>query len=203
MVLCVTGPMAAGKNFVSSLLEKQTVGGKGFVSIDADVVGHKAVENASKKIKEAFGKLAEERGIPLVDENGKIIRRNLGALIFGNRELVARQESIVYPEISSVIDQFIEENKDNNVIVNATVLYKVPAINKMDAIVFVDCPRIVRFFRAKKRDKMKARQILARFRSQRGLFSAYRASGIKMYKISNFGTKNSLIKKIRLLITNC
>ena len=39
MVLCVTGPMAAGKNAATSILESM-----GFASIDADLIGHDAVE---------------------------------------------------------------------------------------------------------------------------------------------------------------
>ncbi|MDO4506514.1 MAG: dephospho-CoA kinase [Spirochaetales bacterium] len=203
MVICVTGPMAAGKNFVSSLLEKQFAGGKPFVSIDADVVGHRAVENSRDKIIETFGELARQKGIRLADEKGSIIRRNLGALIFGNEGLVAKQEAIVYPEITSMINHFIEENSEKNVIVNATVLYKVPVIKRMDAIFYVDCPWIVRLFRAKKRDGMKFRLILARFKSQRGLYSAYKATGVKIFRIFNFGTEKALLKKIKNLITKC
>ena len=53
MVLCVTGPMAAGKNATSSILEKM-----GFVSIDADLIGHDAVEICKEKILEEFSSLA-------------------------------------------------------------------------------------------------------------------------------------------------
>ena len=137
MVICVTGPMAAGKNYVSSLIEQMSVDGKMFVSIDADIAGHDAVDGSALKIMETFGDLAEKKGIPLADENGKIIRRNLGALIFGNPELVSKQESIVYPKITSTIEKFIEENSGKNVIVNATVLFKIPLVKKMDAIIYV------------------------------------------------------------------
>lgn len=181
MILCVTGPMAAGKNYVTALLEK-----KGFVSIDADVVGHKAVEECREKILETFGSIAEEKKISLTDENGNIIRRNLGALIFGNAELVAKQEQIVYPYITKTIETFIEEHKNQNVIVNATVLYKIPLVKKMDKILYVDVPAIVRFFRARKRDKMKMRQILARFKSQKKLLKCYKETGIPVVKVRNW-----------------
>lgn len=187
MVLCVTGPMAAGKNFVTSLLEQ-----KGFVSIDADLVGHRAVEECKEKILETFGQLAKEKNIQLADENGSIIRRNLGALIFGDSELVAKQEQIVYPYITKKLEEFIEENKNKNVIVNATVLYKIPLVKKMDRILYVDAPGIVRYFRARKRDGMKTCQIFARFKSQKGLFKSYRKTGVPVIKVRNF--LNSLKK---------
>lgn len=203
MFICVTGPMAAGKNFVSSIIEGQIVNGKTFASIDADIAGHKAVENSAQKIAETFGELAAAKGIQLTDSSGKIIRRNLGALIFGNSELVARQESIVYPEITSIIEKFMAENVDRNVIVNATVLYKIPLVKKMDLIVYVDCPALLRFFRARKRDGMKAGQILARFKSQRRLYSEYEKTGCRIVRICNWGSKKSLRKKIQFLLTNC
>lgn len=203
MVICVTGPMAAGKNYVSSLIEQMSVDGKMFVSIDADIAGHDAVDGSALKIMETFGDLAEKKGIPLADENGKIIRRNLGALIFGNPELVSKQESIVYPKITSTIEKFIEENSGKNVIVNATVLFKIPLVKKMDAIIYVDCPWFIRLWRARKRDGMKLSQILARFRSQKNLYASYLKTGVKVIRISNHGCRERLQKKVRIVITNC
>lgn len=203
MIICVTGPMAAGKNYVASIIEKQVINGRKFVSIDADIAGHIAVDNSAEKIIETFGALAKEKGIELADQNGKIIRRNLGKLIFGNRELVAMQESIVYPEITSIIESFIEENKDKNVIVNATVLYKIPLIKKMDAVIYVDCPWFIRLWRARKRDGMKVKNILARFKSQRGLYSLYKENSAKVYRIINAGSSKILQKKISLALSKC
>lgn len=203
MVICVTGPMAAGKNYVSSLIEQMSVDGKMFVSIDADIAGHDAVDGSALKIMETFGDLAGKKGIPLADENGKIIRRNLGALIFGNPELVSKQESIVYPKITSTIEKFIEENSGKNVIVNATVMFKIPLVKKMDAIIYVDCPWFIRLWRARKRDGMKLSQILARFRSQKNLYASYLETGVKVIRISNHGCRKRLQKKVRFVITNC
>lgn len=201
MVICVTGPMAAGKNHISSILEKMTLDGKSFVSIDADLVCHEAVDDSAEKIIEAFGELAKKSGIPIADETGKIIRRNLGALIFGKPELVAKQESIVYPQITNKIKNYIEENKNSNVIVNATVLYKIPLMKEMDAVLFVDCPLPMRFLRARKRDSMKVAQIMARFRSQGGLYSAYKKTGIPVVKIWNCGS-GDLQKKLLTIISS-
>lgn len=76
MVLCVTGPMAAGKNATSSILEKM-----GFVSIDADLIGHDAVEICKEKILEEFSSLAQKNKIQLLNPDGKINRKNLGIIM--------------------------------------------------------------------------------------------------------------------------
>ena len=197
MVLCVTGPMASGKNQVSSILEKM-----GFAAIDADVVGHSAVEAEKQKILEAFSEDAKKAGISLLDENGKIIRRNLGALIFGNPEMVKTQESIVYPYITSHLKSFVESNiaEGKNVVINATVLFKTDAMKFVDRILYVGCPSLKRFFRARKRDGMKTGQILARFRAQKNLYKNYEATGIKIMKVQNNGSIASLKKSLELLL---
>ena len=176
MVLCVTGPMAAGKNATSSILEKM-----GFVSIDADLIGHDAVEICKEKILEEFSSLAQKNKIQLLNPDGKINRKNLGQLLFKDEMLVKKQENIVFPYINSVLEKFIDENSKKNIVVNATVLYKVNAMKKIEKILFIDSPAIVRFFRAKKRDKMKSLLIIERFFSQRFLFSQYKKTGIEIF----------------------
>ena len=195
MVVCVTGPMATGKNAASSILESM-----GFVSIDADLIGHDAVEICKEKILEEFSSLAQKNKIQLLNSDGKINRKNLGRLVFKDEMLVKKQEDIVFPYINSVLEKFIDENSEKNIAVNATVLYKVNAMKKIDKILFIDSPALVRFLRAKKRDKMKSLQIVERFFSQRLLFSQYKKTGIEIFRIINCGNFSSLQKKIERVI---
>ena len=195
MVLCVTGPMAAGKNAASSILESM-----GFVSIDADLIGHDAVEICKEKILEEFSSLAQKNKIQLLNPDGKVNRKNLGRLVFKDKMLVKKQEDIVFPYINSVLEKFIDANSEKNIAVNATVLYKVNAMKKIDKILFIDSPAFVRFLRAKKRDKMKSLQIIERFFSQRFLFSQYKKTGIEIFRIRNCGNFSSLQKKIERVI---
>ncbi len=195
MVLCVTGPMAAGKNEASLILES-----KGFATLDADATGHTAVENAKEQIMKAFGSLAAQKGLNLLLDDGRINRRAVGQLIFGNKDLVAKQESIVYPEINRLFDEFLDANKDKDCVLNAAVLYKVPAIKKMDHILFVDAPFLCRLYRAHKRDHMKLSSILSRFNSQKGLFSKYKKSSADIKRVWNIGTREQLERKIDALL---
>jgi dephospho-CoA kinase len=196
MILCVTGQMAAGKNFVSSVLAE-----KGFACIDADLLGHEAVEKCAEKIFAEFGELAAEKKIQIAEDSAegkKILRKNLGALIFGNAELVSRQEKIVFPYINEKIENFIEENSraKKNAAVNATVLYKIPAMKKIDFVLYVDSFLWLRIFRAKKRDASKISEILRRFKSQKMLFKNYERTGIRVYRIFNSFGKKSVEKQI-------
>lgn len=195
MILCVTGPMAAGKNFVSDILCDM-----GFVSVDADLLAHDAVDLCSEKILETFSGLAKQKGIALADENGRILRRNLGALIFTDPSLVKMQEDIVFPKIGQMFEDFLASHEGEDVVVNATVLYKIPLIKRMDGVLYVDAPAIVRFFRAKKRDGLPAGQILDRFRQQKNLFIKYKFSHADTLKVWNTGSRKKIEKRIKKVL---
>ena len=196
MILCVTGPMAAGKNAASSILEK-----KGFACVDADLLVHQAVENAKEEILASFASLADEKSLPLLRENGHINRRNLGALIFQSPELIKKQEDIVYPILNGLFEDFMEENKGRNLVINATVLYKVPLVKKVDSVLFIDAPLLQRLFRAKKRDGMSLKLILQRFKAQRNLFAKYKKSVADTVRVGNTGSMKKLEWKIDKFLT--
>lgn len=169
MIIAVTGPMASGKNYICSQYEKD-----GWVSLDCDKVVHAAVSQCQNQIIETFGAEATRRGIELLNKDGSINRRALGAIVFSDPELLKKQENIVYPFVGKMVDQFISENTGRNIIINATVLYKTPDIlNKCEKIVFVKSNLIKRLIRARKRDKMAFSKIIDRFRSQKGLLKKY------------------------------
>ena len=192
MILCVTGPMAAGKNLAAAILEK-----KGFVSIDADTLAHEAVDSCRDTIIKEFSALAKEKGIQLEKSDGKIDRRALASIVFSDPALLKQQEDIVYPYITERINEFFKLNEGKDIVLHATVLYKIPELlNKMDKTLFIDAPKIIRFIRAKKRDELSARHILQRFRNQRNLFANYRALNADILRVWNIGSEKSLEKKI-------
>lgn len=162
--------MAAGKNFICAQFEKD-----GFASLDLDRTAHEAIFLCTPQILEAFGGEAERRGILLLNEDGSLNRRALGQIVFSSPELLAKQESIVYPKIIELTEQFIAKNSGKSVILNATVLFKTPELlSKCGKILFVKANFLKRLVRAKKRDKMPLSQILARFKSQKNLFAEYK-----------------------------
>ena len=199
MILCVTGPMAAGKNAAADVLARDF----GFACVDCDVLVHTAIENAKEKIFAAFENLAAEKGIFLKNNDGSVNRRELGKLIFSDSKLVAMQENIVYPETELLIEKFLEENRGKDIAINATVLYKIKAIQFCSAVIFVDCPKIIRLFRAKKRDGMKYSQICARFKAQKTLFLEYRQTCADIHRVWNFGTRKRLSEKIGAIVKKC
>ncbi len=197
-IICVTGPMAAGKNLASSILEK-----KGFLTIDADILVHTAIENSRTLILKTFTPLAAQKKINLLTLDNKINRRALGQLIFSSPELIKKQEDIVYPEVDRLIKKIIEENDKKDIAINATLLYKISSFKYIQSILYIDCPKIIRFLRARKRDLIKTKQILERFKAQKNLFAKYKKSNADTVRVWNIGSRKSLEKKIDAFISRC
>lgn len=204
-VIGLTGKMASGKNYVCSQLEQF-----GFVSVDCDVEVHKVLEEKKEKIINTFSDYAKEKNLSLTNEDGSLNRRNLGALLFQNPELLALHESIVYPALTKNITAIINtaragfssdagtsndespatdaslQNLHRGIIINATVLYKTPELlNKCDKLIFVQSNFVTRFFRARKRDKLALKQIKNRFLSQLHLLDRYKESGLEIITVRN------------------
>ncbi|MBP5451897.1 MAG: dephospho-CoA kinase [Treponema sp.] len=197
MILCVTGPMAAGKNLAAEIL-----GEKGFVGLDADTVAHDAVEECRDSILNEFSAEANKRKIQLEGQDKKIDRRALASIVFSDPSLLKRQEDIVYPYITRKIEGFIESNREKDKVLHATVLYKIPELlKKMDAVLYIDSPVIIRFLRARKRDGLSAANIIRRFRNQRNLFANYKALNADTVRVWNIGSRKSLEKKIKKFLS--
>ena len=189
--------MAAGKNLVAEILQE-----KGFVGLDADTVAHEAVEECRDAILNEFSEEAEKRKIQLEGQDKKIDRRALASIVFSDPSLLKRQEDIVYPFITERINEFLKSKDKKDMVLHATVLYKIPELlKKMDAVLYIDSPVIIRFLRARKRDGLSAGNIIRRFRNQRNLFANYKALNADILRVWNIGSRKSLEKKIEKFLS--
>lgn len=103
MVICVAGPIAAGKNFVCSILEE-----RGFFCLDADQEIHKIIGEKQAEILSRFSQIAASRGINLRAADGSLDRRALGKLLFKDSALLSEQEKILYPEFVARVQALID-----------------------------------------------------------------------------------------------
>lgn len=180
-LICITGPMAAGKNELSLMLEKF-----GWLHIDADVLAHFAIDNCKEEILATFAPYAKAKNINLLTEDGFINRKELGKLLFSNPELLQKQENIIYPYVRMTMRSIINDKIQPNIILNATLLYKFPEIlNMCDFIIYVKSGFFTRLFRAKKRDGLNYKQILLRFKAQKNLLNEYQKFNKEIIVIKN------------------
>ncbi len=89
--IALTGGISTGKSTVCNLFKLH-----GFLIIDADKIAHKLLDENSAKIAEMFG-------AQYVDTNGKVIRKELGKIIFSNEENKLRLEALLHPLIKEEI----------------------------------------------------------------------------------------------------
>ena len=89
MVVGLTGGIGSGKSTVSRILQR-----KGYPLIDLDKISHEVIEYP-----EVIEKLVKAFGEDILDENGKISRRKLGEVVFGNKEKLREINSIMHPVI--------------------------------------------------------------------------------------------------------
>lgn len=183
MIICVTGKMAAGKNYICSQMQKQ-----GWTSLDADIFCHDAIDSAKDKILDTFEPYAKQQNIKLQkDSDGSIDRRALGKLLFSMPSLLKIQESIVYTIVTEQFKNYISKHPDENIIINATVLFKTPELMALcEKIIFVTAPFFTRLKRARKRDNMPVSQILQRFYRQKDLLKNYKKTKIPIEIVKNY-----------------
>lgn len=156
----LTGMYCAGKNYIASLLEK-----KGLPVLDVDKLGHPVLESEKEKIFARFGD-------DLKKDDGSLDRRLLGKRVFGDPEKLTALEGIVHPPVNRITDEWIAAQKSPCVI-NAALLHKSSAFERLDRIILVTAPWLVRFSRARKRDNLSIREVIKRFASQKGFNTQY------------------------------
>lgn len=142
MVIGITGGIGSGKSVVTSLLRDKF----GVAVIDTDTIGHEVMEIG----KSAYKKVVKAFGYKVLAEDGSINRKKLGNLVFENKELLSKLNSIIHPavemEVDKRIDEFIKKNY-KYIALETALLIKVGYNIKCDKIWFVYADKDVRLKR--------------------------------------------------------
>ncbi|CAI8227663.1 MAG: dephospho-CoA kinase [Sulfurovum sp.] len=93
--IALTGGISTGKSTTCNLLKLH-----GFLTIDADKIAHKLLDENSHKIAVMFG----EKYV----EDGKVLRKELGKIIFSNEENKLKLEALLHPLIK---DEIVKESR--------------------------------------------------------------------------------------------
>ncbi len=174
MIIGITGSIACGKSTVSNYLKS-----KGYVVIDADKIGHEALDNeyVREKLVLAFGKE--------IQENNKIDRQKLGNLVFGNTSNLNILNSIIHPEIRKMILEEINKNKDKEIIfIDIALLFEAKFDDLVDKIIVVYVDENIQLTRLMKRNSITQEEALNRIKSQ--------MSSIEKVKLADYTINNNL-----------
>lgn len=174
MIIGITGSIACGKSTVSNYLKS-----KGYIVIDADKIGHEALDDdyVKEKLVLAFGNE--------ILEDNKISRQKLGELVFGNSGNLNVLNSIIHPEIRKKILEKIDKNNDKELIfIDVALLFEAKFDDLVDKIIVVYVDKNTQLTRLMKRNSISKKEALSRIVSQ--------MSPIEKAKLGDYTVNNNL-----------
>ncbi len=138
----ITGNIAAGKTAVEKILKE-----KGYSVLDADDVSHELLSH-NEDVIAAFKEFD-------IQEDGDISRHKLGRIVFHDKVLMRKLESILHPLIRVRINEFFEAHKDEKLVfVSVPLLYEAHMEDLFDKVLLVFAEDMVRYKRLVKRDRL-------------------------------------------------
>lgn len=99
-IVGLAGESGTGKSTIAAHMTM-----RGGVHIDADIVGHEVLERGESVGREIRKRISAE----VFDEDGRIDRRKLGAVVFNDRALLAVLGEIVHPRIREYCGERVEK----------------------------------------------------------------------------------------------
>ena len=152
----ITGGIGSGKTLISSVIEH--IGYPVFYSdIEAKIILEKDQKVKSDMV-ELFGE-----DIYILN---KLNRQLLSNLLFSNKLLIEKVNSIVHPIVRLKFDEWSKSKKIPIVFNEAAILFETGAYKNFDASILVVAPQEVRLGRVMLRDGLSKEQIISRINNQ-------------------------------------
>jgi len=159
-VIGLTGGIGSGKSTVARFLAEM-----GAVIIDADKVGHEALQPGS----EVQQQVVTAFGGKIVAADGNIDRARLGGIVFDNPEALAKLNRIMHPPMYNMVEAQLEEYRRQGVgvvVIDAPILLEAGWDSLVDEIWVTVAAESSILQRVKDRKTLPEAEILARISSQ-------------------------------------
>jgi len=189
LLVGLTGSIATGKSTVSRMFAHL-----GARVIDADLLAREVVMPGQA----AHARIVEEFGSQVVQEDGSLDRKALGAVVFADAAKRRRLEEITHPAIGlrqqrilSVLD---EEAFEGVVIWDAALLFEGGGAAKMDRVVVVYADPETERRRLMERDGLSDADARARIASQMPVAEKAKLAD---HVIDNSGTREETERQVR------
>lgn len=157
----LTGSIAVGKSFVCNVFREL-----GCYVIDADQTSRDVVEPNTP----GLAQIVEEFGSNVLNDDGTLDRKKLGAIIFGDEAKRQLLNSIVHPLIKQRQNEWLTEiekkDPDAIAIVDAALMIESGGYKRFDKLIVVWCDPDIQLQRLLKRDGMSLDDAKARISSQ-------------------------------------
>lgn len=190
----LTGGVATGKSTVAKMFKQY-----GAVVIDADELAHDAMKPdklAWRQIVKAFGKA-------VLNPDRTLNRRELGALVFGNRAKLRQLERIIHPRVAReqqrLVRRIAKRNPHTVVIYEVPLLFEAGVDKRVDTTIVVTADRDTQIARLKKRNGFSRAEAIRRIRSQMPLAKKIQRAD---HVLNGTFTRLSLRKQVGQLFKN-
>ena len=156
LIIGITGSIACGKSLVSNYLQE-----KGYTIIDADKIGHMALENdeVKKQLVNKFGKS--------ILKDNEVNRVTLGELVFENNENLKELNNIIHPQIRKNISEQIQVHKNEKLVfVDVPLLFEAKFDDLVEKIIVISLDEKIQLERLMNRNSLSKEEALQRIKSQ-------------------------------------
>lgn len=174
MTVGLAGKTCAGKDALVPFFTA-----RGFQVIDADKLGHAALEANRDAVLARFG---------------TVDRASLGKIVFSDPQALADLEAISHPWIAAETSRRVVAAGD--VVINAALLHKAGLYRLCDVVVWVRAPLVTRILRARHRDGWAWGRIFSRIWTQRKLGPQVFPSDVDILVVDNGGSLENARKRL-------
>ena len=189
LLVGLTGGFATGKSTVATMFR-----GLGAVIIDADVLAREVVEPGQP----ALAEIVEEFGPAMLQADGRLDRKALGAIVFASADRRRRLEALTHPRIrqrfNGTLVDLTRAGFRGVVMFDAAVMIESGNYKNMDRLVVVVTDETTQIGRLIGRDGCTREEALARIRSQMPLAEKARLAD---HVIDNSGDRAATEDQVR------
>lgn len=189
-IIGITGGIASGKSTVTEFLRQQ-----GYQVIDADQVVHELQEPDGR----LYQALLSTFGTAILQEDGRLDRPKLGAMIFGNPDLLAQssqlQNEIIREELASRRDLLAET--EDIFFMDLPLLFELEYDNWFDQIWLVDVTEETQLSRLMARNTLSQEEAEKRIAAQLSLQEKRKRADVL---IDNNGSLEETRQQIRVAL---
>lgn len=154
-IIGLTGGIGSGKSTLLAWLRSN-----GIPCFESDIVGKQLLNSQLKQdIIDCFG--------PELYPNDVLDTKKMAQLVFQDKEALEKLNNIVHPAVGKAFKDFIEKNKNAQIVVKeAAILFETGAYKSCDFVILVCAPLEKRISRVIQRDGVKRAEVLARMSKQ-------------------------------------
>jgi dephospho-CoA kinase len=185
------GGIGSGKSAVGKLLAEV-----GAVILSGDKLGHEALRQPELK-----ARIVQHFGDGILDEQGEIVRKKLGGIVFASAEERKALEAIVHPWIKDRLRQELAAVRSDPrvplIVVDVAIMLEAGWDDVCDELLFIDVPRSVRLERIARQRGWSEKEVEAREQAQLPLMEKARRAH---HVLNNAGSLSDLRIQVNALL---